>query len=155
LGRFSARAYSLLNAHLAGANISPIKRALALLVLRRLDELQRDVIASRLGGPGTDEHIAAFFEEQAAATAVADVSADDDKASFLLDGIDRALADSFMAALGTFLLAMERGERQLVDQARERLQEGIGVCRELNLVPQWWAFRLATASRRSLVVEFS
>lgn len=27
LGRFSARAYSLLNSHLAGANVSPIERA--------------------------------------------------------------------------------------------------------------------------------
>ena len=29
-----------------------------------------------------------------------------------------------------------------VEQARERLQNGLGVCLELNLVPQWWAFRL-------------
>ena len=55
LGRFSARAYSLLNSHLDGANVSPIERALALLVLRRLDELQRDLVAFRLGGRGTDE----------------------------------------------------------------------------------------------------
>ena len=143
MGRFSARAYSLLNSQLDRANVSPIERALALLVLRRLDELQRDLVASRLGGRGTDESIAAFFEEKAADEGVADVFAENDGASFLLDGVDRALADTFMAAFGIFLLAMERGERQLVDQARERLQNGLGVCRELNLVPQWWAFRLA------------
>ncbi len=144
LGRFSARAFSLLNVHFAEANISPIERSLGLLVLRRLDELQRDLVASRLEGPGTDDNILAFFEEQdSPAAEERDLSTDDDGASYLFDGIDRALADNFMASLGTFLLAMERGERFLVDQARARLQIGLEICGELNLVPQWWAFKLA------------
>jgi hypothetical protein len=40
LGRFSARAYSLLARILSDANISPTERCLSLLILRRLDALE-------------------------------------------------------------------------------------------------------------------
>jgi hypothetical protein len=36
---------------------------------------------------------------------------------------------------------VERGERQYV--AIERLRSGLDVCTEVNLLPQWWMFRLA------------
>ena len=142
LGRFSARAYSLLVSHLEDANISSIERALALLILRRLSQLERELVVSRLSGPGTDENIVAFLAERAARADDIDDLGDDDGASHLLDGVDYALADTFMAALAIFLLALERGESQLVEQSTARLQTGLDVCRELNLVPQWWAFRI-------------
>lgn len=97
----------------------------------------------RLSGQGTDDNIVAFFEEQAARAGDSDVMGDNDGASYLLDGVDRALTDTFAAGLAIFLLALERGEGGLVAQARARLQSGLDVCHEINLVPQWWTFRLA------------
>ncbi|MGH6678710.1 MAG: DEAD/DEAH box helicase, partial [Bradyrhizobium sp.] len=63
--------------------------------------------------------------------------------SFILDGVDLALTDSFFGALSIFLLAVERGERPLLDQALARLREGQGICAEINLLPQWWSHRIA------------
>jgi hypothetical protein len=143
LGRFSARAYSLLVTHLEDTNVSPIERALAHLILRRLDQLDRDILALRLSGSGTDDNIVAFFEDQAARASDGDILPDFDGQTYLLDGVDRALTDTFVAGLAIFLLALERGEGRLVEQARERLRSGLDVCRDLNLVPQWWSYRLA------------
>ena len=48
-----------------------------------------------------------------------------------------------MAAMSLFLLALERGERALLDQALERLRMSLSICGELNMLPQWWAHRVA------------
>src|SRR3546814_13685527 len=66
-----------------------------------------------------------------------------DENAFLFDSLDTALTDSFLAAMSLFLLALERGERQILDQALARLQESLSVCSEMNLLPQWWAHRVA------------
>jgi hypothetical protein len=62
---------------------------------------------------------------------------------FPFDGLDTALTDAFMAAMSLFLLALERGERPLLDQALERLRTSLAICSELNMLPQWWAHRVA------------
>jgi len=38
---------------------------------------------------------------------------------------------------------LDRGERSLLDQALERLQVSLSTCGELNMLPQWWAHRIA------------
>ena len=45
--------------------------------------------------------------------------------------------------MALFLLALDRGERALVDQAIAQLRESLAICAELNLLPQWWAHRVA------------
>ena len=50
LGRFSARAYSLLVSNIDRPNMSPIERCLTLFILRRLDDLKSELAISRASG---------------------------------------------------------------------------------------------------------
>ncbi|MFX9799539.1 hypothetical protein ABTP18_20180, partial [Acinetobacter baumannii] len=61
-----------------------------------------------------------------------------DGQDFLFEGLDLALTDAFFGAFATFLLALDRGERALVDRAIAQLRENLDICAELNLLPQWW-----------------
>jgi superfamily II DNA/RNA helicase len=141
LARFSARAYSLLTIVQTEENFSPIERVLAQLMLRDLSGLQTTVVRFRLQGSGSDVAITAALQTQWDQAEAADDLGDD--ASFLFDAVDLALIDNFFGAMATFLLAVERGERPLMEQALERLHEGLSICAEINLLPQWWSHRLA------------
>lgn len=141
-GRFSARAYSLLARVQADENFSPLERALSHLILRNLDELDRLILSARLDGGGSDASLVAYFEEQSGALPGADAPPDDDPGSFAFEGLDRALTDNFFAAISVFLFALERGERELVDQSIGMLREGFAICGDLNFLPQWWSHRV-------------
>ncbi|CAH2606384.1 DEAD/DEAH box helicase (plasmid) [Rhodovastum atsumiense] len=144
LARLSARAYSLLVIVLGESNFSPIERAIAQLMLRDFNALDDLVMSFRAYGTGSDERITAAFEaylnqdEPQAAD-----GADSEHSSFILDGIDLALTDNFLAAMSIFRAALEHGEQALVNEALTRLREGQNICGELNLLPQWWAHRVA------------
>jgi superfamily II DNA/RNA helicase len=142
LGRFSARAYSLLAGAQGDQNYSTMERMLVHLMLRSLDELAEDVFATRLAQENSDDALADSFEEHLEAIEDDQPALEDDGQSFLLDGVDLAIADNFAAALAIFLLALERGEAALIEAAMARLREGLAVCTELNLLPQWWAHRI-------------
>jgi DEAD/DEAH box helicase/Helicase conserved C-terminal domain len=142
LSHLSARAYSLLTIVQTEGNFSPIERVLAHLMLRDLNALQTTVLAFRLEGTGSDATVTAKFQEQweqvdAGGQPIEDAS------SFLFDGIDIALTDSFFGAIATFLLALERGDKQLMEQAITRIRENTKICAEINLLPQWWAHSMA------------
>ena len=142
LAHLSARAYSLLAIVETDANFSPIERVLAQLMRRNFRDLRVSVLDYRTSGEGGDAQIAAAIQEtldqsEAAAEPV------DDRNAFLFDGLDVALTDAFMAAMSLFLLALERGEQPLLDQALERLRTSLEICSELNMLPQWWAHRIA------------
>jgi superfamily II DNA/RNA helicase len=142
LAHLSARAYSLLAVVAGDENFSPVERILALLMRRNFAALRETVLGYRASGEGSDQRIAAGIQarlEQAEGAAGAGEGASD----FLFDGLDVALTDAFMSALSLFLLAIERGERPLVDQAIERLRLNLAICSEMNLLPQWWAHRIA------------
>lgn len=142
LAHLSARAYSLLAIVEADKNFSPIERVLAQLMRRNFRALRVSVLDYRASGEGSDAQITAAIQanlDQAeAAVEPADGSND-----FLFDGLDVALTDAFMAAMSLFLLALERGEQPLLDQALERLRTSLAICSELNMLPQWWAHRIA------------
>ena len=142
LARLSARAYSLLTLVQDDDNFSAIEKALALLMLRDLDQLEAMVLAFRVGNTGSDAAIAASLDAQ--------LDLDDllgrpegDAPGFLFDAVDLILTDRFYGAIARFLLALERGERALLETAIVQLREGLEACEELNLVPQWWAHRVA------------
>lgn len=143
LAHLSARAYSLLAVVEADENFSLVERALVLLIRRNFGALRSSVLDYRTSGQGSDARIAAAIQtrldqvEDAAATP--DTGGDD----FLFDGLDVALTDAFMSAMSLYLLALERGERVLVDQALERLRVNLAICSEMNMLPQWWAHRVA------------
>ena len=141
LAHLSARAYSLLAIVEAEENFSPIERILALLMRRNFRVLRVRVLDYRASGEGSDAQIAtaiqANLDQAEAAAEPADGSND-----FLFDGVDIALTDAFMAAMSLFLLALERGEKPLLNQALERLRISLAICSELNMLPQWWAHRI-------------
>lgn len=142
LGRFSARAYSLLHKGLAEANLSPMEKGLAKLMLRDLDGLAADVGEWFASGQGSDAALVAALDrlgaQQDAIDAVGEGEPDGRAETMLL-----ALEDNFMAALATAMLALERGDQALLTAARERLRIGLAIAGELDLVPAWWCHRLA------------
>ncbi len=142
LAHLSARAYSLLAIVEADENFSPVERILAQLMRRNFGTLRTSVLVYRASGQGSDERIAAGIQAQLAqAEAAADLG--EDANDFLFDGLDIAVTDAFMSAMALFLLALERGERPLLDQALERLRLNLAICSEVNMLPQWWAHRVA------------
>lgn len=142
LARLSARAYSLLTIVETEENSSPTERALALLMLRNIDGLRTMVLDYRVSGIGSDEQIAATIQGHLNQIEAA-VDQDGEESSFLFDSLDTALTDTFFAAISLFLLALERGEHQILEQALARLQESLNICSDMNLVPQWWAHHVA------------
>jgi superfamily II DNA/RNA helicase len=141
LAHLSARAYSLLAIVEADENFAPTERVLALLMRRNFRALRANVLDYRASGEGSDARIAADIQTKLDHAEAADLPDGGDE--FLFDSIDTALNDAFMAAMSLFLLALERGEQPLLDQALERLRTGLSICSELNMLPQWWSHRIA------------
>ena len=142
LAHLSARAYSLLAILEADDNFSPIERVLALLMGRNMNALRTTVFEYRVSGVGSDEQIAGSIQAHLGGLdGGADHARDSD--AFLIDNLAVALTDVFFAAMALSLSAVERGERQLLDQALERLRESLEICGEMNLVPHWWVHRVA------------
>ena len=142
LAHLSARAYSLLAVVDTDDNFSPAEQVLALLMRRDIRALHTKVLEYRVSGVGSDERIAGSIEAHLGELeGVADQARDADE--FLFDNLAIALTDVFFGAMSLFLLAVERGERQLLDRAIGQLQESLSVCGEMNLVPHWWVHRVA------------
>ena len=141
LAHLSARAYSLLAIVEEDENFAPTERVLALLMRRNFRVLRANVLDYRASGEGSDARIAADIQTKLDHAEAADLPDGGDE--FLFDSIDTALNDAFMAAMSLFLLALERGEQPLLDQALERLRTGLSICSELNMLPQWWSHRIA------------
>src|SRR5579883_2274893 len=137
LAHLSARAYSLLAIVEADENFSPTERLLSQLMRRDFRGFRNTALDYRVSGEGSDERIARAIQ---AAMDGADVSGGDE---FLFDGLDTALTDGFMAAMSLFVQAVERGDRRPLEQALGRLRTGLSICRELNMLPQWWTHRVA------------
>ncbi len=143
LAHLSARAYSLLAIVEADENFSPIERVLAQLMRRNFGALRSSVLDYRVSGQGSDARIAADIQarlDQAEGVAAPPDAGGDD---LLFDGLDTALTDAFMAAMSLYLVALDRGEQVFVDRALERLRVSLAVCGEMNMLPQWWAHRVA------------
>ncbi|WP_316172174.1 DEAD/DEAH box helicase [Bradyrhizobium sp. SZCCHNS1008] len=56
--------------------------------------------------------------------------------------MDLALTDNFFAAISTFLLALEHGSAQLLAAAVAKIDDGVATSADLNMLPQWWAYRI-------------
>jgi superfamily II DNA/RNA helicase len=136
LGRYSARAFSLLNVSLASQNLTPCERALANFILRSFDQLERDIYAYRAGGPAADDALESMLQRNVA------IDAGDSLLDSCFDALDLVLTENFLGALGAFILALETGAEDLVLISRKRLQQGLESATAFNLVPQWWCHRL-------------
>ncbi|SDH40588.1 DEAD/DEAH box helicase [Paraburkholderia phenazinium] len=142
LAHLSARAYSLLAIVAADANFAPTERVLTLLMRRDFRTLQTTVLDFRVSGEGSDTEIAARMRAKLDRVGVW-INLAGDGEDILFEGLDKALTDTFMAGMSLFLLALERGEHTLLDQALERLRTNLSVCSEMNMLPQWWVSRIA------------
>lgn len=142
LGRYSARAFSLIHASLdERANLSPIDRAVALLMVRDLNAL--DALAASWADAERNSDAALRRELEVILDGEDEAEGSPEAADEAVHQVvDRALSENFMAAIGIAVLALERGERELLDQALERLQLGLSGAADLNMVPQWWTHRL-------------
>lgn len=138
LGRFSARAFSMLHGGLQSANLSPIEICLAKLILRDLDGLASDLALWFNSGVSSDNTLIASLNKELETSE----ERGDDRNS-LLEMMVVALDGNFMASIGFVILAIERGDSSLIDQATTRLRNGLDVAAELNLISQWWCQRLA------------
>ena len=139
LGRFSARAFSLLVVSLDESNLSPMERALALFILRDFDELERLVTYWSLSDSASDDHLVVLLTENIKSS-VGGEGVDADAAS--VNAIDLALTQKFLRGLSAFLMALECGDNQFVALAHNELNEGLEVCQDMNLVPQWWCHKV-------------
>lgn len=142
LAHYSARAYSLLAIVERDENFSPIERALTRLMRRDINALRAIVLDYRANNEGSDDRIAGVIQ------AHLDEAGDEENPvdfgnDFLFESLDTALTDAFLAAMSIFLLAVERGEQPLLDQAVGRLRQSLAICSELNMLPQWWGHRIA------------
>ena len=140
LGRSSARAYSMLRTSLDNSNLSRSETGLALLILRSLDQLEDQIADWRFTGVALDETLVESL--RALDVQPSDRRAADDIEEAILIALDTALCDQLYSGLSIFLLALQAGEESLVVRAREHLRTGLTVTADLNLVPQWWCFRL-------------
>ncbi|MCV0416510.1 MAG: DEAD/DEAH box helicase [Brevundimonas sp.] len=151
IARYSARAFSLLTpfADAEAGNLAPVERALSLLMLRQLDRLDQLVIDWTTGDRTSDEALARQLADLMPADAWADAEAPDDQdpddaaSDAVVEVADLVLTQGFMVATSEALLALERGERSLLDRALEQFGVGLEDAEALNMVPQWWAHRLA------------
>lgn len=149
IARYSARAYSLLTpfADDEQGNLAPVERALSLLMLRQMVRLDALVVDWTTGDQASDARLA----DQLKAAISAEPWAGDDELgdeaggapNAVFDVADLVLTQGFMRAVSLALLAFERGERGLLGRALEEFQAGLEDADALNLVPQWWAHRLA------------
>ena len=133
LARYTARAFSLLATEIDEGNLTAAEKSLALLMLRSLDDLEALIRAEKDGGGGDDDELVERL------AAVEGEEGEDE-----LDVVVSALEDGFISAIATALLGLERGDGELVEEARGRLELGMSCCGELSLVNQWWCHRLAT-----------
>ena len=130
LARHTARAFSLLATGVCDGNLTVAERSLGLLMLRSLDDLEKMIRSQKEGiDDERDDRLTANNLEEI-----------EDQVDMVISAIE----DGFVSAMATALLGFERGDGELVAEARKRIELGMSCCAELSLVNQWWCHRLAT-----------
>lgn len=143
LGRFSARAYSLLHVGIEQANLSKCERSLAKLMLRDLDGLNDEIASWKSNGTGSDEALISAIGSALSEVTAQEESDEEPPDSTLANAVDLALTDNFLGALATAMLAFERGDALLIETSLSKLRVGRDGAAEFNLVALWWCHKLA------------
>lgn len=129
LGRYAARAFSMLPAAADAQNLAPTEVALVQLLRRRLDELHTAFSQWLLDPANGDEVVAAKLQE--------------DDGYDQADAVHNVLTSSFMRGIALFDYALTTGEPDVAEQARGRLFATADAARDLNAVSHWWTATLA------------
>jgi len=154
LGRFSAKAFSLLNHSIENENLSRIEKMLSLLMLRQFAELEASVLDWKISGLGTDNSLAEKLGFEVDQLSDQLESEDQEEefgiASIELPVIDLAITDNYYSAIYEFLFALETGNSVLLEGAINRVENSLSVSAELNMLPQWWVLRITKHLFRDL-----
>lgn len=154
LGRFSAKAFSLLTHNIENENVSPIEKMLSLLMLRQLDKLETFVLAWKTLGFGSDNSLAEILDSKInqlnSQLETKDQAEEFGIASIELSIVDLAITDNYYSAIFEFLFALETGSTVLLDGAINRIENSLSISAELNMLPQWWVLRITKHLFRDL-----
>lgn len=149
LGSFSARAYSMLQTALDSGEVTTGERCLIHIIRRELGTLAALILSDRDADAAADASLVDTLRVLIEPANDEEPGEDQDDAD-VIDVVDLALTDAFVGAISMALLAFERGEEALLDEALSTLQVGLRAASELNMVPQWWCHRLAIHLLRGL-----
>lgn len=141
LGRYSAKAYSLLKNN--PENITTPEKALRYVILRELNQLDKSVLNYKATGVADDQVLAELIDKESEHHALLkEIGEYSDESKYELSIVDIALTDNYMSAVSTFLMALELGEQELLSKSTEILSNNLDVCNKLNMLPQWWVNRI-------------
>ncbi|MFL0535446.1 DEAD/DEAH box helicase [Micrococcus luteus] len=149
LGSFSARAYSMLQTAIDSSEVTTGERCLIHIIRRELDTLAALILSDRDEDAAADSRLVDRLRVLID-PASAGESDEDEGGTDVIDVVDLALTDAFVGGISMALLAFERGEESLLDEALSTLQVGLRAASELSMVPQWWCHRLAIHLLRGL-----
>jgi superfamily II DNA/RNA helicase len=146
LGRYSAKAFSLIQSNLENQNLSQIEELFSLLMLRQFDQIEVMVLQWKASGEGSDESLAERLETEI--DRLNQIANTDDEpeeygiSSIEIPIVQRAITDNYFSSIFEFLFALETGSDDLLDKALSRIDTILTICGELNLLPQWWVLRI-------------
>ncbi|HIF9375893.1 TPA: DEAD/DEAH box helicase [Photobacterium damselae] len=146
LGRYSAKAFSLIQSNLENQNLSLIEELLSLLMLRKFDQIEVMVLKWKASGAGSDELLAERLDteiEQLNQVA----NTDDEPEEYGISSIEipivqQAITDNYFSSIFEFLFALETGNQDYLEKSILRIDTSLTICGELNLLPQWWVLRI-------------
>lgn len=146
LGRYSAKAFSLIQSNLENQNLSKIEELLSLLMLRDFNQIEIMVLQWKSSGIGSDETLAEQLETEI--NQLNQIANTDDEpeeygiSSVELPIIQQAITDNYFSSIFEFLFALEAGSQDLLEKSIFRIDTSLTICSELNLLPQWWVLRI-------------
>ena len=144
LGRFSAKAFSLLTNNFENENTSQIEKMLSMLMLRRFSDLETFILTWKFSKLGSDDSLAKKFETEIKNSSVQQMAQDDEFVgdSIQLSVVDLAITDNYCSAIFEFLFALETGNSYFFESSIQRIATSLSVSAELNMIPQWWVLRV-------------
>jgi superfamily II DNA/RNA helicase len=129
LGRFSARAYSLLERGVQSQNLSVNERALSFLILRRLDDLYSLILEEVTNPERSDARVANRLT-------------DEEDPLDLDDALVLSATENYLRALAAFIFALRTGDSTALAASQERLSDGEELCFHVGLISIWWIYRI-------------
>ena len=115
-------------------------------ILRDLNSLEDDIFDWKYNEYGSDRVLAESIDQRV--KPIEFVEGENVlQEAYSVDSVEipiviTAITENYCSALALFLISLERGNRELLDQSIAVLQIGLDISSELNMVPQWWVYRI-------------
>lgn len=144
IGQYSAKAYSLVS-NLDYDSLTPIENILRLLILRKFEGIEKEILLWKYSGQANDINLAESLNSKIDEIVNSSLDLSEKEKlikSLELSTIDLALTDNYFSAMYEYLFALEVSREDLYDNSIEIINNALNICNELKLVPQWWVFRV-------------